>query len=214
MNPMYPGYAQETLQIQTENTHGNCRTGDNDADGPVAHRPPVANTYNDMDDDDVYNPHGHDYCEISDDGDSNDDDDVFDAPSNQHDHDVRNDSAPRNASAQASPTELSDSHGDHEDVLTLYAAAAANVRLPTRRNIGDSTLYNAASENFSLTIGNRHSMDPADQEDTTYEVTASTAGVERRNACVYGTSDDFIVHTSSTNYEARRESLTHSHSLP
>ncbi|KAI8520727.1 regulation of response to stimulus [Branchiostoma belcheri] len=153
MNPMYRSHSQKTPQ--TEGARDSCRT---DLDENTAHES-FSNTYNQIDEEDVYVPERHDYCEISDDDDSEESDDVF-----EPDDGVR-DETTGTAPGQASPTENSHPEDDEES-LTFYAAALTEVRLPTTRNVrANTSLYNidTTSEASSRPVENQQVANTVDQ---------------------------------------------------
>ncbi|CAH1232945.1 Hypp539 [Branchiostoma lanceolatum] len=106
------------------------------------------NTYNQIDEDDVYVPTGHDYSQIND----------------------------EDINGSFEQVTHNENHDDNENSSTFYAATSANVELPTAENVAaNTTVYQTTAETAVSVHREMERLDKdtkfVDQDDTAYEAT-------------------------------------------
>ncbi|KAI8520726.1 regulation of response to stimulus [Branchiostoma belcheri] len=128
-------------------------------------------------------PSRHDYCEQS-----YENEDVFDSSCENHYHEIRDEDVelvhvPGQATQNENPA------SEDEESLAFYAAASADVVLPTTRDIGAcGSLYNVDrnTEAINCAIDN---INTVDEGETVYNMTGDCTNIPNRtDICVYGAS--------------------------
>ncbi|KAI8520724.1 regulation of response to stimulus [Branchiostoma belcheri] len=133
-------------------------------------------------------PSRHDFCEQSDEN-----EDVFDSSCENHYHEIRDEDIELvHAPGQATQYENPASEDEDEEALTFYAAASADVVLPTTRDIGAcGSLYNMNrnTEAINCAIDSHLAMNTVDGGEIVYNMTDDCTDIPNRtDISVYGAS--------------------------
>ncbi|CAH1262175.1 Hypp2518 [Branchiostoma lanceolatum] len=158
INQMYGTSAHETSQTELETTQVSGQTDDN--------------AYNQINEEDVYVPSDHSYCEIKDEDASGETEPVIE----NNDHKNLENNTIDNTSEQGSQTENCE---DGDDSVTFYAKPI----------LYQTSTDNPASVNRRMDLENLSVTNLADQDQTAYDLTDRTDVPTRTDTNIYGTSD-------------------------